>query len=88
MEMKQKNFKQCDMCKAKEATSLCPQCFSYYCDKCFKCVHEEEMNKGHKKEKVDYFVPIDTRCSEHDTIPINLFCLDEKGNIYIYIIIF
>ena len=80
MEIKQKNFKQCDMCKAKEATSLCPQCFSYYYDDCFKCVHANEINKEHKKEKVDYFVPIDTRCPEHKKDIINLFCVDEKGN--------
>ena len=74
MEVKQKNFKQCDMCKAKEATSLCPQCFSYYCDNCFKPVHENEKKKEHKKEKIDYFVIIDTRCPEHDKILIN-FCV-------------
>ena len=86
MENKQKNFKKCDICKVKEAKSLCPQCFSYYCDICFKAVHENEENKEHKKEKIDYFVPIDTRCSEHENIPINLFCIDEKSNIKIYII--
>ena len=79
MEIKQKNKKQCDICKAKEAICLCPQCFSYYCDKCFKCVHEEEKNKVHKKEEIDYFVPIDTRCPDHEGDNISLFCLDEKG---------
>ena len=82
MEIKQKNFKQCDVCKADEATSLCPQCFSYYCDKCFKCVHEKKENKEHKKEAIDYNVPIDTWCPDHDKVAINLFCLDEKGNKY------
>ena len=38
----------------------------------------------HKKEKIDYFVPIDTRCPEHDGNNINLFCIDEKGNNIIY----
>ena len=80
----EKKQKQCDICKAKEATSLCPQCFSYYCDKCFKCVHEEDKNKAHKKEKIDYFVPIDTRCPEHEGDNISLFCVDEKG-IYIFL---
>ena len=79
MEMNQKNFKQCDMCKVGEAKMICPQCFSYYCDNCFKCVHERKGNREHTKEKIDYFVPIDTRCPEHNTVPINLFCLDEKG---------
>ena len=45
----------------------------------FKCVHESKNNKEHKKETIDYNVPIDTRCPDHDTIPINLFCIDEKG---------
>ena len=80
MEINQKNFKQCDMCKVREAKSLCPQCFCYYCDNCFKCVHDEKENGEHTKEKIDYFVPIDTRCPEHNSInSLNLFCLDEKG---------
>ena len=81
MENKQKNFKQCDICKVDEATSLCPQCFSYYCDGCFKQVHEKKENKEHKKEVIDYNVPIDTRCPEHSGNNINLFCVDEKGKL-------
>ncbi len=81
MEMNQNNFKQCDICKEREATSLCVQCFSYYCDHCFKPVHEGEKNKEHKKEKIDYFVPIDTWCTEHKKNEMNLFCIDEKGKI-------
>ena len=88
MEKIQKNYKTCDMCKVSEATSLCPQCFSYYCDDCYKVVHNKQKNKDHKKEPIDYNVPIDTRCPDHNTIPINLFCLDEKGKIYSYIIIY
>ena len=87
MEINQKNFKQCDMCKQEEAKSFCPTCFCYYCDDCFKCVHEKGKNKEHKKEKIDYFVPIDIRCPEHNGDNISLFCLDEKGNIYFYIIL-
>ena len=88
MEKNQKNYKTCDMCKVSAATSLCPQCFSYYCDDCYKPVHGKKENKDHKKEPIDYNVPIDTYCPDHDTIPINLFCLDEKGKIYSYIIIY
>ena len=80
MEMNQKNFKQCDICKEEEAKSLCPQCFCYYCEDCFKSVHNGKKNIEHKKEKIDYFVPIDTNCPEHNGNRINLFCLDEKGN--------
>ena len=56
-------------------------CFNYYCDNCFKPVHERNKNSNHKKEKIDHFVPIDTHCPAHENIPINLFCIDEKGNI-------
>ena len=80
MENKQKNFKFCDICRQEEAKSLCPTCFCYYCDDCFKCVHSKEKNKYHIIEKIDDFVPIDTRCPEHEGNNINLFCLDEKGN--------
>ena len=88
MEKNQKNYKKCDICKVNEATILCPPCFSYYCDKCHKCVHEIKENKDHKKEPIDYNVPIDTRCPDHSGNNINLFCLDEKGKIYLYIIIY
>ena len=83
MEYNQKNFKYCDMCKVTEATSLCPKCFSYYCDICFKSVYNREKNSTHKKEKIDNFVPIDTRCPEHQGNNMNLFCIEEKGNIII-----
>ena len=81
MELKQKNFKHCDICKVEEATSLCIQCFNYYCDSCYKLVHEKSENKQHRKEKIDYLVPIDTWCPEHEKNAMNLFCLDEKGNL-------
>ena len=81
MENKQKNFKQCDMCKFVEATSFCPQCFCYYCDGCCKQVHSVKGNKEHNKEAIDYNVPIDTRCPDHSGNNINLFCIDEKGNL-------
>ena len=80
--MKQKNFKQCDICKIEEAKSLCFQCFSYYCDSCFKWVHEKGKNNEHKKGKIDYFVPIDIWCQDHKKDVISLFCVDEKGNKY------
>ena len=84
MEKSQKNYKTCDMCKVDEATSICLQCFSYYCDGCYNQVHGKNKNKEHKKESIDYNVLIDTRCPYHDKIPINLFCLDEKSKTYKY----
>ena len=86
MEEKQQNFKYCDICKSK-ATQLCLECLcnNYYCDSCYKLAHDNKENRNHKKEKIDYFVPIETRCPEHPNVALNLFCLDEKGNT-IYII--
>ena len=75
-----KNFKQCEICKDENASCLCFTCYHYFCDSCFKCVHNKKKNINHKKEKIDYFVPIDTECPEHEGIRINLFCVDEKGN--------
>ena len=48
-----------------------------------------KINSNHKKEKIDYYVPIETRCHEHPNVALNLFCLDEKGNnnIFNYLII-
>ena len=44
---------------------------------CQKFIIKE--NKNHKKEKIDYFLPIDTRCPEHPKVPLDLFCINEKG---------
>ena len=82
MEVNQKNSKQCELCKDEEATTLCLDSSIYFCDACFKFVHDKKKNKEHKKEKIDLFVPIDTICPEHKGILMNLFCIDEKGKIY------
>jgi len=79
MEKNQKNIKQCEMCRI-PATNLCFECFIYFCDSCYKIIHDKLQDKNHKKEKIDYFAPIDTKCPEHKKVPINLFCIDEKGN--------
>jgi len=78
MEVK-KNFIQCEMCKDEEATILCLDCHNYFCEACFKFVHDRKKNKDHKKEKIDLFIPIDITCPDHNRVPINLFCVDEKG---------
>ena len=77
----QKNIKQCEICKAREAITLCFDCYSYFCEACFKYVHDIKQNSNHRKEKIDLFIPIDTKCLEHKGILMNLFCIDEKGNI-------
>ncbi len=88
MEIVQKNLKQCEICKDDDATGLCSQCFKYYCDKCYKFVHESKKNKEHKKEVIDFNVSIDTHCPDHERNPLNLFCLEEKSKIYSYIFIY
>ena len=80
-DINQKNFKQCEICK-EMATSLCLECISYFCDECYKYIHNKKVNNQHKKEKIDYFVPIDTKCPDHPKQVISLFCVDEKGNLF------
>ena len=83
MEIIKKNSKQCEICKDEEATSLCLDCYNYFCEACFKFVHNRKKNSNHKKEKIDLFVPIDIMCPDHGRNSMNLFCIDEKGKIQI-----
>ena len=53
-------LKKCSFCKI-DATCLCYKCISYFCDSCFKIAHNNEENKLHKKDKIDYFSPIDLK---------------------------
>ena len=78
MEKIQKNLKVCEICGS-YATSLCFKCISYFCDSCYKFVHDKQQNSTHIKENIDPYVPIDTKCPDHQKIVINLFCVDEKG---------
>ena len=71
-------IKKCEFCRG-DASSLCFKCMNYYCDSCFKIAHSKEETQSHKKEKIDYYVPIDLKCPEHNLIPMNLFCVNEKG---------
>jgi len=83
MNNKQKNIKGCEICEESNATCLCYTCLQYFCDSCFKYIHDIKKKSKHKKEILDPFVPIDLKCPEHPTIHLNLFCLDEKGKTYI-----
>ena len=74
----EKNFKECEICGL-NATSLCFICNEYYCDSCFKMIHDKKINSNHKKDKIDIYVPIDLKCQKHQNVPLNLFCVDEKG---------
>ena len=81
-EKNESNIQKCKIC-GKEAKSLCFNCEMYLCDSCYKFIHDKELNKDHKKEKIDYFVPIEIKCTEHPQNSLNLFCINDKGkNIY------
>ena len=85
MKENQKNFKICEICNLDD-TNLCFQCSSYFCDSCFKFIHEKPVNSHHTKEKIDPYIPIDLKCPEHPKILNNLFCADEKGKLNLNII--
>ena len=84
MEKKSKFIKECETCEIK-ATCLCFECNEYFCDSCFKMNHDKNKKSNHMKENIDLYVPIELKFQNHKNNPLNLFCLDEKGNI-IYII--
>ena len=71
----------CELCNS-NATNLCFPCFSYFCESCYKLFHSKKDNNQHKKEKINYLIPIVTKCVEHSKYPNELFCLKEKSNIY------
>ena len=74
------DFKKCDICKTKPPTCLCYKCMCYFCDSCFKLAHNNDENKNHIKENIDFNVPFDLKCLEHNLHVMDLFCVDEKGN--------
>ena len=61
------------------ATCLCFKCLNYFCDSCFKYIHEKQKYSNHQKENIDLYVPIEHKCPEHPNNELNLFCLEEKG---------
>jgi len=71
-------LKKCEICKI-DSTCLCYLCKIYFCDSCFKQYHNNEEYKTHKKDKIDYYIPIDLKCPEHKLYPMELFCVNEKG---------
>ena len=46
MDKKVNNEKLCEIC-GEAAKSLCLSCLSYYCDACYKFVHDKKKNVGH-----------------------------------------
>jgi len=75
----------CEICKEK-GDFICLQCMNYFCESCFKYVHDKKENSNHKKENIDYFVPFNVKCPLHQKYPLDFFCIDEKSNLYSFII--
>ena len=71
-------MKDCEICKS-NATCLCFECNNYFCERCYKLIHDIKNDPQHKKENIDSFVPIDLYCPEHPKNRIDLFCLDDRG---------
>ena len=84
MESNKKENKLCQICK-ETANYICYDCSFYLCDTCFKFIHDKKANSEHKKEEIDSFVFIYTKCPKHPQNPMNLFCIDEKSKKLIYI---
>ena len=78
MDKNRPKIKSCEICNI-QATCLCYECFTYFCDSCFKIIHDKTPNKEHKKQNIDLFAPIDTKCAVHPKNILSLFCTDEKG---------
>ena len=75
---KEKQFKLCDYCN-NNANVLCYKYKLYFCENCYKIIHELKKNPEHQKEKIDPYIEIDLKCPEHPDYPLDLFCIDEKG---------
>lgn len=84
-EKKSNLYKECHLCQS-NATFLCLECNYYLCGSCYDLIHSKQKNQSHKKEPLDLFVPIELNCQIHLKDRLNLFCLKEKGNLFIYII--
>ena len=78
MDKNKNGNKECDICKS-NATSLCYECLLYFCNSCYKLIHDKQCNSQHKKQIIDPYVPIDLKCKDHPNNSLSLFCLDEKG---------
>ena len=81
MEKKSKLLKECELC-GENPISVCFQCKLNLCEQCKKYVHSLKKNSDHKIESIDPFIPIDLKCPDHPENALNLFCANEKGNLY------
>ena len=73
---KSKNIRECEMCDSK-ANCLCCECNNYFCESCYKLIHNLKKNINHKKENIDPFIPIDLKCPNHPKDRMSLFCIND-----------
>jgi len=78
-------IKKCNLCLL-EASSICFKCKKYFCDNCYKIIHEIKKNNEHEKTKINPYLSIDFFCQNHPEYPLELFCLNDGGKDIIYII--
>jgi len=55
--MEKENNKNCEICEL-NATCLCFKCNFYFCEKCYKLVHDLKKSQEHKKELIDSFISL------------------------------
>ena len=72
--------KKCEICQ-KTANNLCFKCNGYFCNSCFKFIHDKPVNREHKKESIAPFVSLDTKCKIHPQFPLILYYIDKNGKI-------
>ena len=63
----------------KKTSCFCLKCMNYFCDICYKLIHEKKEINQHKKEKIDYLIPIDLKCPFHPKYLNEYFCIDQNG---------
>ena len=86
MEDKRKNIKVCEICK-NDANCLCFQCISYFCDSCYKFVHDKKTNEQHKKENIDSYFQLKQNVLIILKIELIYFVLMKKVKISFYLMI-
>ena len=74
-------IKKCDYCRS-DASDVCFKCNDFFCNNCYKIIHELRKDSEHKKIEINPYLSIDLFCPMHPKNPLELFCLDDKGNFY------
>ena len=81
--MEKESNKNCEICEL-NSTCLCFKCNFYFCEKCYKLVHDlKKSNQEHKKEVIDPFISFDLKCRIHKDQKNSLFCTNDKGKSFI-----